>query len=89
MPVRVGKAKLWKAIRKHCCDCMGGIFTRDNDCTGKDCNLYPYRFGKPDFLSDYEEGQSISAPGSTISPPKPHWTTKRRKNAPPKVARGE
>ena len=37
-----------KAIRKFCLDCVGGSYTEVIDCgsTEKDCNLFPYRFGK-------------------------------------------
>lgn len=47
------KAQLLKAIRKHCLECCGGLWTEVRDCTPvimpsgeRRCTLYPYRFGK-------------------------------------------
>ena len=55
--VRVSKAKLWKAIRKTCLDCVGGSSLAVQNCSGGytaegeklgtyRCELFPYRFGK-------------------------------------------
>ncbi len=35
-----------KAIRKKCLDCSGGSSKEVDLCPIKDCNLYPYRYGK-------------------------------------------
>lgn len=35
-----------RAIRQQCLDCCGGSTKEVRSCTGKDCSLYPYRFGK-------------------------------------------
>ena len=35
-----------KAIRNHCLECTGWSAHEVGRCTGKLCNLYPYRLGK-------------------------------------------
>ena len=35
-----------RAIREQCLYCCGGSRIEVRSCTGKDCSLYPYRFGK-------------------------------------------
>jgi len=46
------KAEILRAIGKHCLECVGGSFEARKDCGGdrtlggKECNLYPFRFGK-------------------------------------------
>ncbi len=44
--VRVSKAKLWKAIRNHCLECMGGSYQEVENCTSPKCSLYLFRYGK-------------------------------------------
>lgn len=40
------KANLWKAIRGKCLDCCDGYIKEVEHCHLKDCQLWPYRFGK-------------------------------------------
>jgi len=35
-----------QAIREKCLDCSGNSKKRVNSCPLKDCEIYPYRFGK-------------------------------------------
>jgi hypothetical protein len=51
MAVRVGKSKLWKAIRENCVECVGTVYAV-KDCQGYNCKLYPYRFGKAGLQTD-------------------------------------
>ena len=41
--VKVKKADLWRAIRKHCKECSCGSARERALCTVKNCPLYPYR----------------------------------------------
>lgn len=47
-----------KAIRLKCLDCVCGNAYEVRNCTGSDCPLYFYRFGKNPFLKrEYTEEQ--------------------------------
>lgn len=35
-----------RAIRQQCLDCCGGSAKEVKNCTGKECSLYYYRFGR-------------------------------------------
>ena len=46
----MNQAKLLKAVRKNCINCMGtgrnkGYQTLIRNCTTRKCHLWPYRFG--------------------------------------------
>ena len=41
--VTVKKQELWKAIKKHCWECVGEGSPKK--CTSPACKLYPYRMG--------------------------------------------
>lgn len=47
-----------KAIREKCLDCMCGDANEVRLCWGKDCSLYPFRFGKNPYVKrEYSEEQ--------------------------------
>ncbi len=49
--VAVKKQELWRAIKRHCWECIGEGSPRK--CTSPACKLYPYRMGldTPDIYS--------------------------------------
>lgn len=54
------KAAIWKAIRKKCISCGDGTFKGADNCKLKQCELWPYRFGKPDTSGKkrkYKQGE--------------------------------
>lgn len=40
------KADLFKTIRRHCIECMGGQVSMVSGCTSPSCALFTYRLGK-------------------------------------------
>jgi len=45
--VKVTKAALWKAIRNKCKDCCCNSTKEIRLCPLTECDLHPYRFGRP------------------------------------------
>lgn len=57
MKVKVSKAKLWKAIRDKCKDCVCGAHKLITDCNIETCSLWEYRFGKA-ITEDQDDNDS-------------------------------
>lgn len=76
--VSVRKSILWRAIRRHCLACCGGSSPEVTDCPTEECDLYPYRLGRPEVACENETTRSPRCagfvPGGTISPGAPYGT---------------
>lgn len=69
--VRISKANLWKAIRKQCLACSGGLTEEIRFCTSRTCSLYLFRFGRPigngdvSYLGNGQYGKGDCKPSDT------------------------